>query len=194
MAIILGIVAVATTWSGYQAARWSGVQSADYSRASALRVEATQDETLAGQATLYDLNLFDEWLNAHAQGNATLAAIYERRFRPEFRPAFNAWLATNPFNNRQAPPGPFYMPQYKVSLADDADTINQVAQQTFAAGQSANETSDNYVLNTVLLATVLLLAAIGERFSLFPVQVAILLIASGILVIGLVNLVRYPIR
>ena len=38
-AIMLGVVAVATAWSGYQGARWGGVQTIKYSQATAKRVE-----------------------------------------------------------------------------------------------------------------------------------------------------------
>ncbi|SRR6266487_3765582 len=57
MAILLGVVAVTTAWSGYQAARWDGVQSARYTQAGALRVQSIRDLTLAGQASLYDVSL-----------------------------------------------------------------------------------------------------------------------------------------
>ena len=36
-AIMLGAVAVATAWSGYQGARWGGVQTIKYSEATAKR-------------------------------------------------------------------------------------------------------------------------------------------------------------
>ena len=48
-AIMLSIVAVATAWSGYQAARWGGLQSTKYAQASVLRVDLTRHSTLAGQ-------------------------------------------------------------------------------------------------------------------------------------------------
>jgi Restriction Endonuclease associating with ARP len=80
--IVLAIVAVAAAWSGYQSARWGGVQSERYTQASAKRVESTRASTLAGQHTLYDLNLFNQWLNAHAAETAQLAQTYEQRFRP----------------------------------------------------------------------------------------------------------------
>jgi hypothetical protein len=43
------------------------------------------------------------------------------RFRPEFRPAFEAWLTTAPFNNPNAPPGPLYMPQYAISEGEESN-------------------------------------------------------------------------
>jgi hypothetical protein len=192
LAILLGIVAVATTWSSYQAARWNGVESADYSEASALRVKSTRDATLAGQDTLYDVNLFDGWLDAYSSGKMALATIYQRRFRPEFVPAFTAWLATQPFTNPQAPPGPLFMPQYKVSRTAEANQLETRAQHVFATGQVANEWSNDYLLNTVLLATVLLLGAIAERFRWHPVRVAVLVIACAVLLVSVANLVRFP--
>src|SRR6266568_1815847 len=83
-AIMLGVVAVTTAWSGYQATRWAGEQSTLYAQASALRVESTRDSTLAGQLRIYDVILVNNWINAYTQGNTKLANIYERRFRPEF--------------------------------------------------------------------------------------------------------------
>src|SRR6266699_5755215 len=144
-AIMLGVVAVATAWSGYQATRWAGEQSTKYAQASALRVESTRDSTLAGQYKLYDVTTVNNWINAYTQGNTKLANIFQRRFRPEFRPAFEAWLATDPFNNPNAPPGPLFMPQYKVSLDDKANKLDAQAANTFDKGLAAKEQGDAYV-------------------------------------------------
>ena len=67
-AIMLGVVAVATAWSGYQATRWSGQQAAHYSEANAQRVASIRDSTLASQYMLYDVQIFNQWLNADFHG------------------------------------------------------------------------------------------------------------------------------
>jgi len=192
-AIMLGVVAVATAWSGYQATRWAGEQSTLFAQASALRVESTRDSALAGQYKLYDVILVNNWINAYTQGNTKLANIFQRRFRPEFRPAFEAWLATDPFNNPNAPPGPLFMPQYKVSLDDKANQLDAQAAKTFDEGQAAKEQGDAYVLNTVFLATVLFLTAIAENFQWNTVRAVILSVALVMLLFGLYHLVTYPI-
>jgi hypothetical protein len=192
-AIMLGIVAVAAAWSGYEAARWSGEQSFRYTQANALRVESIRYSTLAGEVMLYDSNLFSDWLNAYSHGDTKLAGLYEQRFRPEFRPAFEAWLATNPFNNTHAPPGPLVMPQYKVSLSEKADQLAIEAERNFAKGQEANEQGDAYVLNTIFLASVLFLTAIAERFDWNSVKVMMLILALGMLLYGVYHLITYPI-
>jgi hypothetical protein len=192
-AIMLGVVAVATAWSGYQATRWAGEQSSLYAQASALRVVSTRDSTLAGQLKLYDFIAVKNWLNAYTQGNTKLANIFERRFSAELRPAFEAWLATNPFNNPNAPPGPLYMPQYKVSLEATANQLDAQAANTFDKGQAAKEQGDAYVLNTVFLATVLFLTAIAENFQWNRVRAVILAVALVMLLYGIYHLIIYPI-
>ena len=192
-AIMLGVVALATAWSGYQAARWDGKQASLYVEASGLRTESVRDSTLAGQIRLYDITLFNEWLNAYSHGDAQLARIYEHRFRPEFLPAFDAWLTTNPFQNAGAPPGPTFMPQYQISQATQADQFEVAASRAFDQGQAGRQQSDDYVLNTVFLAVVLFLTAIADRFAWQPVRIAILIIAASMLLFGLYHLVAYPI-
>jgi len=151
--VILAVATLGVAWSGYQATRWNGVQAADYVTASGLRIRSTEAETAAGQDRLFDSQVFSQWLNAYSAGNMQLADLYQRRFRPEFLPAFEAWLATDPLHNPSAPPGPLYMPQYVSAKSLLADQLDHQADVAFDAGQQANETSDEYVLNTVFLAS-----------------------------------------
>ncbi len=192
-AIMLGVVALATAWSGYQATRWAGEQSTLYAQASALRVESTRASTLAGQYKLYDSIMVNNWLNAYTQGNTNLAKVFQRRFRPELQVAFAAWMATNPFTNPNAPPGPLFMPQYKVSQDAQANKLDAEAAATFDKGQAAKEQGDAYVLNTVFLATVLFLTAIAENFKWNQVRAVILAIAFVMLVFGIYHLIVYPV-
>src|SRR5215471_17749025 len=143
-AVMLAVVAVASAWSVYQATRWTATQSTLYAQASALRVQASTDATEAGQLRLYDLVLVNNWLNAYASGDSQLEDLYERRFRPEFRPTFDAWLQMDPFHNPDAPPGPLFMPQYEISLSSTADSLNAQASQIFDQGQAASEQAGAY--------------------------------------------------
>ena len=111
-AFILALVAVATAWSGYQAAEWAGRLAENYAQASRLRVTAEGLATLAGQERIYDSDTFNSWLAAKLDGKKEAAEFFERRFRDEYRPAFAAWMSTDPFNNAQALPGPIFMPDY----------------------------------------------------------------------------------
>ena len=48
-AVLLGVVAVATAWSAYHAAKWDGHEAELYAQASTLRIEADELVTLGGQ-------------------------------------------------------------------------------------------------------------------------------------------------
>jgi len=176
-AIVLATVAISTAWSGYQAALWTGKQAESYGLASRYRVEAEGASTFANQERLYDASTVVEWLKAEATGQKKLSDLFERRFLPEFRPAFESWKKTDPLNNPNAPPGPFFMPEYRSAKAEEAANLSEQAAETFERGDQAREHSDQYVRVTVTLATVLLLMAISQRFKVRGVRIALAVVA-----------------
>ena len=189
---IMALATVATAWSGYQSARWGGEQSTKYSQASALRIESMRASTKAGQLTQIDIGLFTNWLNAFALDDQVLADFYEYRFRSEFTVAFDAWLATDPGNNPDAPKSPFDMPEYTVSAAQEAELLEQEASKTFDEGATANQISDDYVLNTVLLASVLFLAGVQSRIKSVPMRMILVTLGLLILSYGLFIIATSP--
>jgi hypothetical protein len=192
-ALLLAIVAVSTAWSGYQASAWDSHQAHLYGISSRERAYATQSSTLAGQYEIYDTTTFSFWLDATARGDTKTAALFERRFRPPLKVAFDAWLKTDPFHNPKAPAGPLLMPQYKNPTFTKAAAQNAAAATAFEEGTTALERGDKYVRNTVLLATVLFLVALAQRFRFRAVRLA-LLAASGVLVVfGLYFVATYPV-
>ena len=191
-AVILALVAVATAWSGYQAARWAGVRAQNYAEANRLRVTAEGLATLAGQERIYDSDTFNSWLAAKLDGKAKAAEFFERRFRNEYRPAFTAWLSTDPFNNAQAPPGPIFMPDYHNAKHEQFLNLNKKSAEVAEQGTKSGETGDQYVRITVLLATVLLITAIGQRFHFRVVRVVFMILACLLLCLPLVQLLMLP--
>jgi hypothetical protein len=192
--VTLAIATLATAWSGYQSARWGGEQSIKYSQAGALRTESTRASTKAGQIAQVDIGLFTNWVNAFAVGNQELAEFYENRFRPEFAVAFEAWMATDPKNNLDAPKYPFSMPEYIINFEQESDRLEQEASKTFQEGNAANQISDDYILNTVILASVLFLAGMQSRMKSVPMRMLIVILGLCILTYGLVNIITYPIQ
>jgi len=192
--LVLALATVVTAWSGYQAARWGGEQSSSYSQAGALRTESVRASNQAGQLIQIDIGLFTNWVNAFAAGDQQLTGFYEDRFRDEFKPAFEAWIATEPVANPDAPSTPFEMPEYRVSAAEESSILEEQAAESFAKGEAANEIGDNYILNTVFLASVLFLGGIASRFKAMSARWVILLFSLGILVFGLYNIITYPIQ
>ena len=191
-ALILALVAVATAWSGYQAAQWAGKRAELYSKANRLRVTAEGLATLAGQERIYDSDTFGRWLDARLDGKAQATDFFERRFRDEYRPAFEAWMKTDPFNNTQAPPGPIFMPEYHNAKHEQFLSLTKQAVEVSDEGTKSGETLDQYVRTTVLLATVLLITAIGQRFRLRAVRVFFMILASLLLCLPFWQLLMLP--
>jgi hypothetical protein len=181
--ILLAVAAVGTAWSTYQSTRWRGEQTADYSKATAARIQSSEASTRAGQLTQVDIATFIQWVDADVKGNAKLTQFYRRRFRPEFRPAFNAWLATSPRTNPRAPLTPFAMPQYRVAMAVESTRLNTAAGVHSDAAGEANQRSDNYVLALVLFAAALFFAGISTKLHSLR-QREILLALGWVIFIG----------
>jgi hypothetical protein len=191
-AVLLAFVAVATAWSGYQTARWDGRQAHLYGLSSKYRALSNKAATRSGQEELYDTSTFSFWLQAKAQGDREAAQLFERRFRPEYRPAFAAWLGTDPFRNPKAPAGPILMPQYHNAMAARAQAYDTRATTAFEQGTKARETGDKYLRNTVLLATVLFLTALAQKFKLEGVRIGLFAVSAVLLVIALYFVGTYP--
>ena len=111
-AVLLSVVAIIAAWSGYSAAKWGTESSLSLAKASATRTQANRAFQQSLTYRVGDALTFNAWLGAHQSGDVNAERVAARRFLPELRPAFDAWLATRPFTNANAPAGPQAMPQY----------------------------------------------------------------------------------
>jgi hypothetical protein len=106
--------------------------------------------------------------------------------------AFNAWMATDPLHNPHSPPGPTYMPQYKLPAQTQANALDNQASAKFNAGNNAGLVSDSYVRITVFLAAVLFLVGISSSFQLAGVRYALIAFGSVLLIFSLVLIAQQP--
>ena len=111
-----------------------------------------------GSGKNFDSTAFNAWFTANVAGNASAEAVAQRRFRPAFKVAFDAWTATQPFTNSSAPPGPTYMPEYRLPQLAQAAALDKNASIQYTLGVEAGGNSDNYVRDTIYLATILFLS------------------------------------
>ncbi|MGC1799526.1 MAG: hypothetical protein WA701_04000, partial [Solirubrobacterales bacterium] len=112
-AVLLSMVALLAGWSGYAAAKWSTESRVKLAEASTVRSEANRANLQAMSLRNFDSSTFNAWFAAYTAHNKQAAVLAERRFRPKFQVAFDAWRATHPETNPNAPKGPTYMPQYR---------------------------------------------------------------------------------
>ncbi len=134
-------------------------------RANALRIESAKAAGLANSQTEIDVATFTQWVNAYAQEQTELADFYFKRFREEFRPAVDAWVATRPLQNAEAPLTPFAMPQYRVAARADADRLDAEAELSAAEARRNIQRASNYVLGVVLFASALFFAGMSTKLD-----------------------------
>ena len=214
--IMLATATLLTAWAAFQSAKWSGVQSIAFSEAGANRTESTRASTTAGQQSSVDVATFLAWLEAATvvaeepqfrdadgippalvrrvtEGDGLPAFLFQR-FRPEFRPAVEAWLAEEPFSDPRAPATPFEMAEYRVESAVRADELRIEAEGRSADARDANQQSDNYVILTVIFASVLFFAGLSMKMKATWSQVAIFALGVLLLVVAIASLVTQPIE
>jgi hypothetical protein len=186
MVILLSVTTLATAFSAYEGASWGTQMSLLLGQANTKRTLASRATATANQLILLDISLFTNWLNAYAGNNEELATFYEGRFRPEFQPAFDAWLATQPRRNPDAPKSPFAMPAYQVSELAKATQLDEEAAALTEAGMAANDKRDGFALSTVLLASVLFFVGMSQRLKSANLRIALVLVGALIFLIVIV--------
>ena len=191
-AALLALVTITAAWAGYAAARWGTASRVDIARSTTLRSLATRADLSALSTRNFDSSTFNAWFTAFTLNNPRKEAVAVHRFRPQFRVAFNAWLATNPVHNPHAPPGPTYMPQYKLPAQAQANALDNAADAKFDQGNHDGLVSDDYVRITVFLAAVLFLVGIGSSFKLHGIRYALITFGSVLLVLAVVLILRQP--
>jgi hypothetical protein len=191
-AVLLSIVTIVAAWSGFSAAKWSTESSLNLAKASATRTKANRAFQQAQTFRVGDATTFNAWFGAYISGNRNGARVARKRFRPEYRVAFDAWLATHPFTNPDAPPGPQQMPQYKPTGAAASKQLDRLADERYAEAQHAAENSDNYIRTTVILASVLFLVGISTHFPIRAARVCLIALGGGLLVFAAVQILQLP--
>ena len=191
-ALLLSLVAVLAAYSGYAAAKWGTRSSVTLASASAARTKANRADTEGIVTRTMDSASFNAWFTAFTAGNANAERLAEKRMRPGYRPAFNAWQATDPAHNPHAPPGPSYMPQYVIPQDTAAKAYDARADAAFATGSAAGETADKYIRATVFLATVLFLVGISGHFRIRAARIALIGAGGLLLAFAVVQLLALP--
>jgi len=183
-AVLLALATIVAAWSAYQTTRWGGVQASASRSALAAKATQSQQTTILSAQVQIDTQLWSLWLLQVADDNASGAAFVEERFRDEFKPAFEAWLAQVP--EGQVPPGtPFAMEAYAPAAQAEVKAADAAAEEFAATSAHANQTGDNFVLTAVIMASVLFFAGVGTKLTgrgvrLFMLGVAAVLFLGGV--------------
>lgn len=210
-ASILAIATILTAWAAFQATKWSGVQANEYSAAGAARTVASRTASIATAQITVDASSFESWLGAitderergessfDANGDyvpdpSLLSGFLHDRFSDEMLPAFDAWIELQPLTDVDAPKTPFDMDEYQLEAVTQMQELDKKADEAAAAARDANQRGDNYVMVTVLLASVLFFAGISSKMDTMRARVLLTSLAIIVLVAGAVMLVAMPVE
>ncbi len=190
--VLMSLAALATSWASYQASLWSGEQATYGGTSATYRTKATRAMMHADQVRMLDAGLFVNWLQATSRGDSALAAFVAKHFRRDFAVAFNEWMATKPLSSPDAASTPFALPSYRSADDARAENLEYMADRDAAAGQRANQLSDRYVFDAVIMATVMFFAGAAQNSGPTYIRVFMLLVALAMFTSGIVRLFDTP--
>jgi hypothetical protein len=191
-AVMLAVVALLAAYTGYASGKWNTESSVRLAQASAARTEANRAALDAQNLRNFDSTTFNTWFTAYVAGDSIAETVAVRRFRPPFKIAFDAWLATDPFTNAKAPPGPTYMTQYKQPELAEASALDEKATEDYTLGVQAGSNADNYIRDTIFLATILFLIGISGHFRFFRIRVSLVALSGLMMIVAIVEIATSP--
>jgi ABC-type multidrug transport system fused ATPase/permease subunit len=161
--ILLAVVIVCIAWSSYQSTLWSGIMTFKIRESNSNMQQFMINTIQQGQYSTADVILFTQYIDAINSEDQKLADFYFQRLRSEFKPAVQAWLDTDPFENPNAPPHPFVMQEYERSYSEKAEDFRSESAKKLQEALQANTNSDNFVLTVVIYSSVLFVLGILDK-------------------------------
>lgn len=192
-AVVLALATTASAWCAYQSTLWGGVQTFRLAAANNASRASSSAGLAALQTRVFDASVGISWMQAKHEGNERQEKFLFDRFRPEMKRAVEAWLKTDPFNNPDAPLGPMKMAEYAQPELAEAKQQDELSGQEFARAVQANQTSDTYVLLTVLFASVLFFGGIAGAVDSRRLSIGVMTIALAFFAVTMVFLATMPI-
>jgi hypothetical protein len=191
-AIVLSVAGLMASWASHQGAMWNGMQSVHFGRANFERGAASRARFEGDMVRAVQIDLFSDWIEAKSRGNEALAQFYRTRMPANFHDQFEAWLATRPLDDPQAPPTPFAMAGYQPPGFAEADRAEKEAETQFALGEEASRTAYAYNRAGVVLATAMFFGGIGQVFRQTSVRFTLAAVSIVTWLIGLQLILAIP--
>ena len=192
-AVILALATTASAWCAYESKRWGGAQMARTNAALRAAREGAVNSLAAIQSRAFDASMFITFIQARLEQNKALETFLTQRFRPELKPAVEAWLKLDPLNNPAAPPSPFQMAEYAQKELAEVAHQEKLAANAMVRSREARRYSDDYVLLTVIFASVLFVGGIARAFDSRPLRTILAVLALVLFLGTIVVLTTMPI-
>lgn len=191
-AIVLALATTASAWCAYQSKLWGGAQGARANAAVRAGREGAVNALAALQARAFDASMFITYMQARIETNTAMETFLAQRFRPEMKLAMDAWLKLDPLHSPDAPASPFRMAEYTQKETAEVGRQEELAAKAMAAAGEARRFSDDYVLLTVVFASVLFFGGIARAID-SPLRTVLAALAVLLFMGTLVALTTMPI-
>jgi hypothetical protein len=190
--VLLGIATLGSAWCGYQATRWNG-EGTDLARTAAeVGFDAAREFGLATQLVTYDSNMVAQYAQAFAAEDEGLVQFFrETLIREEFLPVLDDWEAS--IAGGETPVNLLADTDYLDSQFSDYRTTQAAAQDYNQQAEAAGDTTDDYVLTTVLLASAVFFAGLTSSFRVRFAQLLLLTGSSVLIAYAAVKLSDLPV-
>jgi hypothetical protein len=189
---LMALATLGSAWSGYQSSLWDGIQIFLLTDAAAFSRQANEKTAEANQQRAVDAEVFIQFARDYISGKTELADFFLARARPELRQAVEAWQATKPATNPNAPSTPFAMPQYRLPAEAEARALSAKSSGAYNQAKAALLHSDRYALLGVLFTASLFLAGLVSGFDDKRTRRAVLLLSLVALLTAAANMLRLP--
>lgn len=192
-AVLLSLATVGSAWCAFQSSLWDGIQTFKLMDAHQAGRLASQKEIESIQIKSMNGILLMQYLDNSKAGNKELADFYFSRFDSTLKKATVEWLKSDPFNNVNALNSPMKMESYK--LVEEKEYTEEMNNYIKEMGNAniANQNSDNYVMLTVIFASVLFFGGIASTLRSTLMRNASIFLSSVIFIITIIILVSMPV-
>jgi len=190
--ILLSAATVLSAWCVYQSSQWSGEQYFRIDDETTANQFRLQYEVGGTQRKTAELQLFLEYSSAIVDSNYRLANFLADRFPASFKRAFTAWQELDPYNNPDAPGSPFEMTEYVIPELVEAKKYEEQAIEFKKAANESDNNSDNYVLLSLVLSTVLFFSGMSGVAGSIKNQKILLGTAISIFLVALIFIFSMP--
>ena len=119
--------------------------------------------------------------------------LLPERFRAEFKPAFDAWIATKPLKTEGAPLTPFAMAEYRLAARRKPNGSTPRPSGCRAEARLYIQRASNYVLCVVLFAVALFFAGISTKLTAPRLRATMLGIGVALFLGAVVWIATFPV-
>ncbi len=191
-AIVLSLATLGSTWCGYQAQQWGGRQGGLQSAADTAERTAAESTIVGLQRRTQDGLMVLQFWNALRSGENAAAETVKEHMSPMLAAAVQASIDDGILKNPRAA-GPLERPEYRLEEEVFAAEQRDEAGKLSAEGQAAGRVASQYVLLTLMFASVLFFGGIGGTFSDRRIRMGLVGIAIVLFGVTAVWLARLPV-